>query len=83
MKLKNQVAIVTGGATGMGRAISERFGAEGANVVVNYRASREEAEEVAAGIESRGGTAVRSANRAASTRASMRSPIGGGAAARP
>lgn len=58
MKLKDQVVIVTGGATGMGRAISERFGAEGARVLVNYRASKGEADEVVAGIESRGGTAV-------------------------
>ena len=39
MKLQGQVAIVTGGATGMGRGISARLAAEGAKVLVNYRAS--------------------------------------------
>ncbi len=58
MKLKDRVAIVTGAGTGMGRAIAERFGAEGAKVVVNYRASQGGAEEVAAGIQGRGGEAI-------------------------
>lgn len=42
----------------MGRAICELFAAEGARVVVNYSASREAAEEVAAGIRANGGEAV-------------------------
>ena len=58
MKLKDQVAIVTGGGTGMGLGISERFGAEGAKVVVNYRASQDAAEAVAADIVEKGGEAV-------------------------
>lgn len=57
MKLQGKVAIVTGGATGMGRAISERLAAEGARVVVNYRASQEAAREVVTAIESDGGEA--------------------------
>ena len=58
MKLKGQVAVVTGGGTGMGLGISERFGAEGAKVVINYRASRVEAEAAAARIVEKGGEAV-------------------------
>ena len=54
MKLKDQVAIVTGAGTGMGRAIAERFAAEGAKVLVNYRASKDAAEEVVAGIREKG-----------------------------
>ena len=58
MNLKDRVAIVTGGGTGIGRAVSELFGKAGARVVVNYRESREAAEEVVAAIQAAGGTAV-------------------------
>jgi NAD(P)-dependent dehydrogenase (short-subunit alcohol dehydrogenase family) len=37
MRLKGKVAIVTGGGTGLGRAIALRFGLEGASVVVSGR----------------------------------------------
>jgi 3-oxoacyl-[acyl-carrier protein] reductase len=56
MKLTGKVAIVTGGGTGMGRAICELFAREGAKVVVNYNESREASEEVANSI---GGLAYR------------------------
>lgn len=57
MKLKNNVAIVTGGGTGIGRAIASLFAAEGAAVVV---AGRREAllDETVTEIESNGGRGI-------------------------
>jgi 3-oxoacyl-[acyl-carrier protein] reductase len=57
MKLVGKTAIVTGGGTGMGRAICELFAREGARVMVNYSESKSAAEEVAAGIQAGGGQA--------------------------
>src|SRR5258706_10956640 len=58
MNLSDRVAVVTGAGTGIGRAIAESFGKEGARVVVNYSRSRDAAEEVAAGIRAGGGKAI-------------------------
>ena len=48
--LKGQTAIVTGGNSGIGKAIAISLGKAGANVVVNYVVKPEEAEAVAAEI---------------------------------
>jgi 3-oxoacyl-[acyl-carrier protein] reductase len=50
--------VVTGASRGIGRAISERLAAEGAKVVINYRVSGEQAEEVVASIREQGGEAL-------------------------
>jgi 3-oxoacyl-[acyl-carrier protein] reductase len=58
MSVKDKVVVVTGGGTGIGRAISELFAAKGARVVVNYARSREESEDTVKSIHAAGGTAV-------------------------
>src|SRR5689334_16530051 len=44
--LHNKVALVTGSARGIGRAIAEELGSHGARVLVDYAHSKEEAEEL-------------------------------------
>jgi len=42
-KLKDKVALVTGGARRVGRAIAKRLGEEGAEVILHYHSSQQEA----------------------------------------
>ncbi|HEX6555632.1 MAG TPA: 3-oxoacyl-ACP reductase family protein [Ktedonobacteraceae bacterium] len=48
------VVVVTGGARGIGRAIAEELGREGARVVVNYARSKEAAEDLVAQLQQNG-----------------------------
>jgi 3-oxoacyl-[acyl-carrier protein] reductase len=57
-RLAGQVALVTGGGRGLGRGIAEGFGAEGANVVVNYMKDSASAEAVVAKIKAAGADAI-------------------------
>ncbi|MCL2710041.1 MAG: SDR family oxidoreductase [Planctomycetaceae bacterium] len=47
LHLKNQVVLVTGGSTGLGRAISTMLAAEGAKVAINYIVNPEVAQTLA------------------------------------
>jgi len=56
--LEDRTCLVTGASRGIGRAIAEELGQQGAEVVVNYRSSEAEAEATAETIEDAGGTAM-------------------------
>jgi 3-oxoacyl-[acyl-carrier protein] reductase len=58
MRLKGKIAVVTGASRGIGRGIALRLAREGARVVVNYRVSKEQAEEVVREITEGGGHAI-------------------------
>ena len=53
-ELADRVAIVTGSSRGIGRAIALRFASAGCRVVINYRRSRQMAQEAAREVGRRG-----------------------------
>jgi 3-oxoacyl-[acyl-carrier protein] reductase len=58
MKLKEKVAIVTGGGRDIGKAVSVKLAAEGAKVVINYSKSESNAIETLNEIKAAGGEAI-------------------------
>ena len=46
MTLKNKIALVTGGAGGIGSAICKKLADEGAHVVITYNSNVEKAENL-------------------------------------
>lgn len=57
-KLTGKTAIVTGGSRDIGRAVSEKLAAEGANVVVNYCNNAAEGQATLDAIKAAGGNAI-------------------------
>lgn len=77
MELKERVAIVTGGGTGIGRATAERLADAGAGaVVVNYSRSERDAAEVVDLLRSRG-TAASAVRADVADEASVRRMVDG------
>ncbi|WP_407429830.1 SDR family NAD(P)-dependent oxidoreductase [Arcticibacter sp.] len=58
MRLKNKVAVVTGGARDLGRAISCQLAREGAKVVINYFDDEQKAHETAELIRAENGECI-------------------------
>jgi 3-oxoacyl-[acyl-carrier protein] reductase len=56
--LTGKVAIVTGSSRGIGRALAERLGREGAKVVVTYAGNKDKAEAVVLDIQASGSDAI-------------------------
>jgi 3-oxoacyl-[acyl-carrier protein] reductase len=58
MRLKDQVALVTGGSRGIGRGIALAFAAEGCKVGIVYKGNQAAAEELVSTIKGQGGSAL-------------------------
>jgi glucose 1-dehydrogenase len=58
LKFKDQVVIVTGSSSGIGKACALHFGNNGAHVVVNYSSSADEGQKVVDEIQANGGSAI-------------------------
>ncbi|MFE2493331.1 SDR family NAD(P)-dependent oxidoreductase [Streptomyces scopuliridis] len=65
--MNNKVAVVTRASRGIGRAVAERLGADGAWVIVNYHSNAVTAKDAVTAVERAGG-------RATAVRADVRDP---------
>lgn len=57
--LENKIALVTGAASGIGKAIAQRFAYEGSHVIVNYLNNEDAADEIVQKIKAEGGSAAK------------------------
>lgn len=58
MKLEGKVAVITGGARDIGRAVSVKLASEGAKVVINYYESEDDAKETLKMVEAAGSQGI-------------------------
>lgn len=58
MKLEGKVAVITGGARDIGRAVSVKLASEGAKVVINYFESEDDAKETLKMVEAAGSQGI-------------------------
>lgn len=56
--LHNKVAVITGSARGLGKAIAERYAALGADIVINYSRDKASADEVVENIKKLGSKVI-------------------------
>lgn len=56
--LEGKVVVVTGASKGLGKAMALRFGEEKAKVVVNYRSTKKDLEDIVQHIKDAGGDAI-------------------------
>jgi glucose 1-dehydrogenase len=57
-RLEGKVAIITGSGSGIGQSIAERFAAEGADCIIDYRDAHDGPEQTIAVIQAAGGKAI-------------------------
>src|SRR5258708_2923250 len=51
MKLKNKIALVTGGSSGIGKAVVMAFASEGCNIIFTYNSKKKESENLVKEME--------------------------------